>query len=149
MTRAPSHDRLAHMSDDVAQLVKPIHIAVRGRIVTHPPLLDQLRQACVPGNSQRGPERRRIPDSRPPLRLEAVDLLSGVYVGISLWHAKLRLLSPPAGVDWQKTVLRALVGAAPTLAPSIADWLAADVACWWHDAAVGSGWRPDDLRRLR
>jgi hypothetical protein len=147
--KAPSHDRLAHMSDDIRQLVQPIHVAIRGRIVTHPALLDQLRQACVPGNAQRGPERRRIPDSRPPLRLDAVDLLSGVYVGISGWHAKLRLASPPAGVDWQKTVLRALVGAAPELAPSIADWLAADVESWWHDCAVGSGWRPDDLRRLR
>lgn len=178
--KAPSHDRLAHMADDVTQLVKPIHIAVRGRIVTHPALLDQLRAACVPGNSQRGPERRRIPDSRPPLRLDAVDLLSGVYVGMAGWHAKLDLPSPSAFVhgchhgscqgilvnhrgtlgptcstaslelvDWHKAVLRQLVGAAPTLAPSIADWLAADVQSWWHDAAVGSGWRPDDLRRLR
>lgn len=95
MTRAPSHDTLAHMADDIRQLVDPIHIAVRGRVVTHPPLLDQLRVAAIPGNTRQGAERRRVPDSRPPARLDSVDALSEIYVELAGWHAKLRLPSPP------------------------------------------------------
>jgi hypothetical protein len=140
---------LARLAADVKQLADPIHTAVRGKIVTHAPLLDQLRASAVPGGGTRGPERRRVPDSRPPARLDVVDALAEVYVGISGWHAKLSLPSPPRDVDWQKAVLRSLVGAASGLAPSIAEWLAADVQGWWHDAAVGSGWRPADLLKLR
>lgn len=147
--KAPSHDLLARMADDVRQLTEPIHTAIRGQIVTHDPLLDQLREASIPGGAIPGEHRRSVPTSRPPARLDAVDALAEVYVGISGWHARLRLGSPPREADWQKAVLRQLVGAAPTLAPSIADWLSHEVRDWWHDCAVGSGWRPADLLKLR
>jgi hypothetical protein len=137
------------MAADVRQLCEPIHLVVRNRIVTHAPLLDQLRAAAVPGNTVRGQERRPIPQSKPPLRVEVADLLSGIYVGISFWRVKLGLPSPERGADWHKAMLRALVGAAPTLAPSIGDWLATEVSGWWRDAAVGSGWAPADLLKLR
>jgi hypothetical protein len=172
------------MADDVRQLCEPIRAAVgrRGeaRIVSHPPLLDALRTAAGPGAASQGPERRRVPDSRPPVGWSAdtADALAEVYVGISFWHAKLDLPSPPrflhgclhascrvlvlrerggpvcagAGlteVDWHKAVLRRLVGEAPTLAPSIADWLAADVESWWALAARRCGWSLEQLRRLR
>lgn len=141
---------LSRLAADVKQLADPIHTAVRGRIVTHEPLLDQLRAAAVPGGgSARGPERRGVPGSRPPARLDVVDALAEVYVGISGWHVKLNLLSPARDEDWQKAVLRSLVGAASGLASEIAEWLAADVQGWWHAAAVGSGWRPADLLKLR
>lgn len=178
-TTAPSHDLIARMADDVRQLTQPIHTAIRGQIVTHEPLLDQLRAAAQPGGAIPGEHRRTVPTSRPPARLEAVEALAGIYVAISGWHAKLHLLPPPEfrygcehvscrkvllargtrgpacgrasikRVDWQKAVLRMLVGATPNLAPSIADWLAAEVRDWWHDAAVGSGWKPADLLKLR
>lgn len=147
--KAASHDVLAKMARDVDQLVDPIHVAVRGRIVTHRPLLDQLRLAAVPGNSVRGPERRPVPASKPPLRLDPVERLAEIYVGIAEWRIRLNLATPARDVDWQKAMLRALVGAAPTLAPSISDWLAVEVAGWWRDAAVGSGWAPADLLKLR
>jgi hypothetical protein len=179
ITKAPSHDLLARMADDVRQLANPIPTAIRGRLVTHDPLLDQLRAAAVPGGSVRGPERRSVPESRPAARLDPVEALAGIYVAISGWHAKLKLPSPAQfdhgclhdscrtillrrsprrpvcaraaleRVDWQKAVLRQLVGVAPTLAPSIADWLSHEVRDWWHDCAVGSGWRPADLLKLR
>lgn len=149
MTAPATHDTHARMAADVRQLTAPIHLAAGRRIIRHPPLLDQLRNAAVPGATIAGPERRGIPDSRPPVRLDVVDLLAGVYVGISMWHAKLRLPSPPRDTDWQKAALRALVDEAPRLAPSIADWLALDVHAWWTDCARGSGWRTQDLLRIR
>jgi hypothetical protein len=167
------------MAADVRQLVEPIHLVVRNQIVTHDPLLDHLRAAAIPGNTVRGQERRPIPQSKPPLRVDVADLLAGIYVGISFWRVKLGLPSPPEfeygcahvscrlillrrgrhgppcarasieRVDWQKAMLRALVAEAPKLAPSIGDWLATEVAGWWRDAAVGSGWAPADLLKLR
>lgn len=140
---------LQRAAADVQQLTAPIHIAIRGKIVTHPPLLDQLRQAAQPGATTQGPERRSVPRSRPPVRLDAVDALSTVYVEISGWHARLQLDTPPRDTDWQKTVLRTLVGAMPNLAPDIADWLATEIQDWWRMAATHTGWRPADLHKLR
>jgi len=97
---------------------------------------------------------------------------------IGMWHGRLYLPSPPEFVfdcphrscrellmggyrgplcrvarrrrtDWQKTVLRQLTGAASSLSPEVGNWLAIDVHNWWHDAAVGSGWNPGDLLKLR
>lgn len=143
----PRH--LQALRGDVQQLADPIHIAIRGKIVTHPPLLIQLRQATIPGRTQRGPERRQVPKSRPPAALDPMDALAEIYVELSGWHARLQLDSPPRNTDWQRAVLRMLPEAAQHLAPAVADWLRTDVAEWWRLAAVHSGWRPDDLRRLR
>lgn len=178
-TAAPSHDTLARMADDIGQLTRPIHTAVRGQIVSHDPLLDQLRAAGAPGGSIPGEHRRAVPTSRPAARLDPIGTLSDIYVAMAGWQAKLELPSPPefrhgclhtscwrillqrggrgpvcstaslTRTDWHKEVLRSFVGAAAGIAPSIADWLAADVHGWWHDAAVGSGWRPADLLKLR
>jgi hypothetical protein len=148
------------MADDIRQLVEPIHVAVpirdpRGRITghrleTHPPLLDQLRAATTPGaTGTRGPERRPMPESRPPLRLDPLDALAGIYVDLTAWHTRMNLPSPARDDDWWKTALRQLVGGAPNLAPSIADQLAHDVHDWWRTAAVHSPWQPADLLHLR
>jgi hypothetical protein len=146
-----THDTQARMADDIAQLTHPIHTAIRGRIITHPPLLDQLRNAATPSNgtSSRGPERRYPPNSQPAARLDPIDTLAAIYVAISAWHTRLQLPSPARQLDWQKAALRQFVGAAPNLAPSIADWLAIDTHDWWRDAAAHSGWRPADLLKLR
>ncbi len=151
MTRAPSHDLLARMADDIGQLVDPIWIAAGRRPIRHDPLLDQLRDAAQPSRgTTSGPERHRVPESRPPLSVDAVDTLVGIYVALAGWHARLNLPSPPrAAADWQKAALRQLVGVAATLAPSIADQLADDVNTWWSRAATTTGWRLDDLRNVR
>lgn len=146
----PVAARITTMTAEVAQLTRPIHVAIQQRVVTHPALLDQLREACAPGGSVGdGASVRRAPGSRPPLRVATVDLLAEIYVGISTWHARLNLASPPRNHDWQKATLRALVDATPDLAPAIADWLAIEIHDWWRMAATGSGWRPEHLRKLQ
>jgi len=143
-TKTPAADRIA---GDVRQLTHPIHVALRGRIVTHDPLLEQLREAAVPSSG--AGVVRRPPGSRPPASLDALDRLSGIYVGISGWHARLCLPSPARHLDWQMAVLDVLAERARDLAPAVAEWLAVEVHGWWHDAAVGSGWKPTDLLKLR
>lgn len=160
MTRAPTHDRapsqhtlddqLAQLAWQVRQLTQPIHLAVRRRILTHPALLDQLRDACTPsGQTLMETVRRRARESTPPASTAAIDTLSAVYVGVGYWHSKLRLASPDRSLDWQKTALQLIAAAAADLAPKVAGWLCVEVDGWWRDAAVASGWRPADLRRLR
>ena len=134
---------------DVDQLTRPIHVAIQGRVITHPSLLDALRDACTPNTSSGSGSTRRAPSSRPPARLDTIDRLAEIYVGISTWHSRLNLPSPPRNADWQKVTLRAFAAAAPNLAPAIADYLRDEIHDWWRIAAVGSGWRPEQLRKLR
>ncbi len=179
MTRTKPNTRLAELAADVRQLIQPIHLAHRSQIHTRPSLLDQLRTP---------PERRTTghhggghttPGSKPPIDETISDALATLYVGISGWHARLDLPSPPAyvygcthptchlallershpgpacaagsitRVDWHKAALRQLVGAWPNLSPGQQEWLAADVAEWWQIAAKTTGWKPNELRRLR
>jgi hypothetical protein len=129
---------------DIAQLTQPIHMAVRRQIVTHLCLLDQLDAAAFPGRGRQGPERRTVPTSRPPLALAAVDALLTIATELDQWRQRLTL--PTAGT---KRTLQAVPAAATTLAPAIAEWLTLDVHNWWHTAAIQSGWRPNELLRLR
>lgn len=133
----------------VHQLTRPIHIAHRGRVHTHPCLLDQLRDATNPTRSPTTGGTRTAPCSRPPARIDTLDTLATIYVGISTWHARLTLPSPPRDQDWQKAVLGMFIDAAPNLALSIADYLADEITDWWHAAAVATGWTPDQLRKLQ
>lgn len=147
---APSHDVMAKMGKDIDQLTKQIFMAHRGGILAHEPLLDQLREACVPSSSTLTETiRRRSRESRPPASTAAITTLAEIEVGISYWRVKLELPSPDRSLDWFKAVLAMMPAAATDLAPSIGDWLATEVNGWWHDAAVGSGWRPADLLKLR
>lgn len=148
-TAAPSHDLNARLLADTLQLTRPIYAVIRGRIIRHPPLLDQLAAALQPGNTPRGPERRQQPRSRPPLRTDALDTLTDIYVHITRWHTHLHLPRPARDNDWFKTALHQLADTAPHLAPSIADQLSNDVHQWWRRAATATGWRPEQLVRLR
>lgn len=147
-TTTDTDTRLTDMAANIRQLTDPIHLAHRGHIHTRMCLLDQLRCAVEPAHAETN-GRRGIPDSRPPVRVDAVDALATIEVELSGWHARLRLPSPPRDTDWQKTVMRALVGAWPNLPPDHQDWLAADVDSWWRSAAHITGWTLTDLRRLR
>lgn len=154
-----THDTLARMADDIRQLTQPMTVPVRTRarggrtvwhVVDHDALLDQLRAATMPSTStNHGPERRRPPGPRTPIHIEAHDRLAEIYVELAAWHVRLQLPSPPRDEDWQKAALRQLVGAAPTLAPSIADELADAVYKWWRLAARVSGWQLDELLNAR
>lgn len=164
-TRHEHHNTLANLRADLNQLRNPIprppaRQRVRttsGRRITQwrelsplPPLLDQLRQATQPGGGMvRGPERRRIPDTQPPGNLDAMVLLSAVYVGISGWHSGLSLPSPPRDADWQRHALRQLHDEARRLSPQTVTALADDVHNWWRWAASASGITSHDLTALR
>ena len=141
-----------------------------------PPLLDQLRAAVRPGAGLfHGPQKRRKLDSRLPVNIEALTTLARIEHGLHEWHRWLDLPAVPAHrfgclhpschrlqlhrqpgplcltasvepVDWHKTVLRQLVGAAPNLAPSIADELAEAVHDWVRWAAAHAGWYTEELQ---
>ena len=145
-TKATAADRIAA---DVRQLTEPIHMAVGQRLVTHDPLLDQLREACQPGGGVPGEARRSTPGSRPPARLDPLDALAFIYVGIAEWRVRLCIGAVPRDADWQKEVLRLLVEKSSKLVPDMAEWLRVEVNEWWRDAAVHSGWNPHDLLKLR
>lgn len=130
-------------------------------------------------STNQGPERRRPPGPRTPVHVEAHDRLAAIYVALAAWHTRLQLPSPPEWIhgcrhsscrhlllarstraplcadaslhrsDWHKVALRQLVGAAPMLAPSIADELADAVYQWWRWAARTSGWHLDELLNAR
>jgi hypothetical protein len=133
---------------DVHQLTHPIHIAIRGHIHTHPPLLDQLRKAGQPARGNRS-ERRTQPRSSPPASLDPLDALAEIYVELAGWAARINLPSPPRRVDWHKHMLRQLAAALPKQAGAIADWAARDINHWWTLAARHTGWQPRDLIKLR
>ncbi len=149
---------------DVRQLVDPIVMAVRGRIVKHPSLLDQLRAAVEPGAVPQYGRRllRRRVDSRLPINVGATDALATIYGELMEWADRLSLSAPvvtydfPGGitvtvrrVDRAEYTLRRLPDKMPDLAPGVAEWLALDVRAWWRLAATQSGWRTDELVRLR
>lgn len=134
---------------EVRQLTQPIHVAIRRRIITHPCLLDQLRAATTPGQASKGPERRTPPRSRPPLALDPLDALAEVYVDLAGWHNRIGQPTIGPDHDWHKRAMWQLVDHLPTLAGGIADWATTDIHHWWTLAARHTGWRPDELRRLR
>ncbi len=138
---------LRQLQADIRQLVEPIQLAVQGRIVTHDPLLDQLRQATAPSGASASV---RIQGAAvAPVNLAAIDALSTIYVELAGWHARQSLPSPPRDGDWQKHTLRALLDRAPTLAPAVAEWLATEVRDWWALAARHTGWKTQELTRIR
>lgn len=141
---------LRQLAADIAQLTRPILMAHRGQILKHGALLDQLRDACIPGSSGVTETiRRRSRGSQPPASTAAISTLAEIEVGISYWHAKLDQPSPDRSLDWFKTALQQVDVVADTLAPDVAEWLATEVRGWWGDAARASGWRTDDLLKLR
>lgn len=149
MTVATRSSALNSLTAQIGQMIRPIHFAHGGHIRTLPPLLDQLRDATTPASGAPTGSTRTAPGSRPPIRLDAIDALAEIYVGISTCHARLNLPSPPRTADWQKAALALMADAAPHLTPALADWLTIEVHDWWKLAATHTGWTPQQLRRLQ
>lgn len=149
MTTRTADTRLRELGAYVVQLTQPIHIAIRGKVITHPSLLDQVREAATPGRAGQQVRSTNPPDSRPPVRLDPLDVLAEIEVDVAGWKQRLRLPSPDREVDWFAAVLRALVGVWPNLPPDRQEWLYLDVESWWSMAARAAGWRQDDLRRIQ
>jgi hypothetical protein len=141
--------QLAQAQAEAHQLTQPIHIAIRRRIITHPPLLDQLRAATQPGHTRKGPERRTPSRSQPPAAIDPLDALAELYVELAGWHARIGQPTIDPQHDWQKRAIQHLVAKLPAMAGEIATWAVADLHSWWTLAARHTGWRLDELRKLR
>lgn len=65
---------------------KARHRKWRTHVVDHPPLLIALERAVVPGHGASGEHGvRRVPGSRPPLRLDAIDAQATIYGAVRVW----------------------------------------------------------------
>jgi hypothetical protein len=154
---APDPKLLAQMADEVHQLIRPFTIAVRqsgrklGRTrwtaIEHPPLLTQLSEAALPtGSSPRWDSGARHSGNPLPINVAAADALDSIMVEIGDWRWRIIPTHHATG-HWASETLLALVGAAATLASSIAAELAGDVHGWWRKAATYSGWDYRDLTK--
>lgn len=162
-------DRFDSIADAVDALTNPMHVRERYE-VWHgnnrkakwwehrmPSLLEQLRSAAIPGEvyaEDRGGTVRRMPASRPPAQIEAInlDLAITAWAADTVWRCHLTVREDTAAN------LRALVGAHLTsdqqtdILRELIRWVHhARVICRWERPA----WRPDapcpvcDKRGLR
>jgi hypothetical protein len=145
-------DLLREIADTADELTNPMRVverlwtpdAHRNKrmrkiwIVTLPSLLDQLAAAVVPGESYAVTEdtAHTAFASRPAARLDAVDRLLAIEAGAASWCLRmaLSLREEPA------SNIRALVGAAPTMASGDQRTLLGDLNAWRIWAATVTGW---------
>lgn len=113
-------------------------------ITVIPGLIQQLRDLAEPGTGEEGPGARSIPDSRPPVDLDAVSLLHAIEYG-----AAKRVLDLGLAVrDSAESNLRAIVGAASQQSSDVQQSIAREVRSWHMQAEVICRWRTGavDLR---
>jgi hypothetical protein len=148
---------LATIADAVDALTNPIEVRERYEVWVNrnrkieywehrlPSLLDQLHAAVIPGEvyvEDDAGHIRRMPQSTPPARLEAINACLVIDAGSALWVVRV-------GMRVRETAasnLRALVGAR-TDSDTAADILS-DCRRWYGVAATIAGWerppwRPD------
>jgi hypothetical protein len=111
--------------------------ALPDHVTTLPGLIQQLRELTEPGATTDTAGARAIPDSRPPVALDAVSLLASIEFGVAR-----RCLE--FGLDRRDTVessLRAIVGRASTCNSATQFVLAAELRSWRNQAEVICRWR--------
>lgn len=137
-------DAITQVADDLTephQHREPYHVwtgsrnkQIRHHITTMPGLLAQLRDSITPvGGIGQG---HSVPNSRPPLALEAVSRYLVISNGVNRWTWSLKL-------QWRGTVessIRQLVGHAPSLDPDVARQLLAEMREWRRWCCVYTGW---------
>lgn len=148
----PSRSRLladiAEAADaltDSRQNVEPIHDADEHRnkrmrrvyVTTIPGLIQQLRDAAEPGATGDSNGVRSIPDSRPPLALNAVSLLTAIEYGA----ARRCLALGVATRDTVEATIRMFVGDASQWDSGAQANLAAELRSWRVQAEVITQWR--------
>ncbi|GLZ62861.1 hypothetical protein [Micromonospora sp. NBRC 107095] len=102
-----------------------------------PGLLAQLHQAAVePAAGRTEPGPRSVPQSRPPLALEALSTHAAICTHVHHWCWSLGL-TPRDTVEGN---IRALVGAAPTLDGDDLTLLTVELRTWHRWASVATGW---------
>lgn len=148
----PSRDRLltdiadaADALTDPYQLRSPRHYWDEQRhkkplddhVVTMPGLIQQLREMTEPGSGEEGPGVRAIPDSRPPLAIDAVSLLAAIEYGAAKRCLDLRV----AVRDSAESNIRALVGHARQMDHDPLRVVLAELRSWRTQAEVICRWR--------
>lgn len=102
-----------------------------------PGLLAQLHQAAVaPAEGQTEPGPRSVPQSRPPLALEALSTHAAICTHVHHWCWSLNL----APRDTVEGNIRALVGAAPNLDDDDLALLTVELRTWHRWASVATHW---------
>jgi hypothetical protein len=138
---------LAELVDELCdphQHVERVHDRVdrgtrrmRAYVTTQQGLLAQLAEAAVDGAAGgESPGVRIVPQSRPPGCWEALARHTAITLHVAQWCWDLR-------IEQRATVegnMRALVGAAGTIAAGQLEALVADAKAWRHQAAVMTGW---------
>lgn len=104
----------------------------------YPPLLDQLADCVRPHGGQTDDEGggRRVPSSRAPLDLDALDRLVAIEHGVNRWRQQL-------GMDSRGDVkrdLRGLVGAVTRTTSTQVDELTSEASTWWRWCRTVAGW---------
>lgn len=110
-----------------------------------PSLLEQLRQAVLPGESYSEEEHaRQPPGSRPAARLDAVCSLLRIDAAVTVWANRMDM----AWRDSTASTIRGLVGNAGAMHSDQQSALLGDLRAWRSWAAVTAGWeRPPDAPR--
>lgn len=105
--------------------------------VTLPGLIQQLRDMTEPGSGEEGAAAKSIPESKPPVSLDAVSLLAVIQFGAARRCLEL-------GVTIRDTAegnIRAIVGAAGRVDSDRQRVLASELRSWRNQAEVVCRWR--------
>lgn len=154
-SRARILDDIADAADaltDSRQHVEPIHDTDQHRnkrmrrvyATTIPGLIQQLRDATEPGANGDNNGARSIPDSRPPLALNAVSLLAAIEYGAAR-RCLTMSVTPRASVE---STIRMLVGESSQWDSDTMQNLAAELRSWRVQAEVITQWRSDPVELL-
>jgi hypothetical protein len=106
-------------------------------VTTLPGLIQQLRDLTEPGATTDTTGARTIPDSRPPVALDAVSLLASIEFGVAKRCLDLGL----AKRDSVESTIRLLVGHASSVDSETQRDLAAELRSWRSQAEVICRWR--------
>lgn len=147
----PRRDPLVDIRDNADALCNPyLHVEPRWtwdhnrhrkpddpHKVTLPGLIQQLRDMTEPGTAEEGAAAKAIPESKPPVSLDAVSLLAVIEFG-----AARRCLEHGLTVrDTAEGNIRALVGKAGSIDSDRQRVLASELRSWKNQAEVVCRWR--------
>jgi hypothetical protein len=118
---------------DAARHRKPLE----DHVTILPGLIQQLRDMVEPGTAEAGAPAKSVPDSRPPVTLDAVSLLASIEFGVARRCLELGI----TGRDNVEATIRLLVGRAPQLGSDTQRVLAAELRSWRSQAEVICRWR--------
>lgn len=106
-------------------------------VTTLPGLIQQLRDMTEPGATDDGAGVRTVPDSRPPVAIDAVSLLASIEFGV----ARRCLEFGWAARETVEATIRLLVGEAGRLPSDKQRVVAAELRSWRHQAEVICRWQ--------